>query len=207
MLKGAIVLFAFSLFLFGCQAKVVYPPPSEPVPPPPVLPEEPVLLPDLTLTRISLDESGRLAVELSNIGKSLVSHLSGNLKIYVDGDLKWTIPFERMPDQSFLQPGGVTLYTTPVELEGTHSVRAVIDSDEEIVEEDESNNTLTRTLTFEMAVRLPPPVSSPLPPPPLSSFPSKTRESRNHSVISGRYHYEYLPEPSTTIEGCSGQYR
>ena len=167
MLKGAIVLFAFSLFLFGCQAKVAYPPFSEPVPPPPlsILTEEPVLFPDLTITRISLDESGRLAVALSNIGKNPVSYLSGNLKIYVDGDLKWSIPFERIPDHAFLQPGGVTLYTTPVELEGTHSVRAVIDSDEEIVEEDESNNTLTQTLSYEMAVQLPPPVPS-LPPPP-----------------------------------------
>jgi hypothetical protein len=170
MRKGAMVLFAFSLLFFGCQAKMVSPPASEPVlsSPPPSRTEEPVLLPDLTLSNITTDESGKLVVVLSNIGKTLVPHPFGKLKIYVDDDLKWSIPLNHISDQAFLQPGGVTLYTTPVELEGTHSVRAIIDSDDEIKEENESNNVLTKTLSYEMLVRLPSPSSSlpPLPPKP-----------------------------------------
>jgi hypothetical protein len=168
MRKGAMVLFAFSLFFIGCQAKMVYPPPPEPVSssPPPFLTEETVLLPDLTLSDITTDEAGRLVIVLSNIGKTLVPHPFGKLKIYVDDDLKWSIPLDRISDQTFLQPEGVTHYTTPVELEGTHLVRAIIDSDEEVMEENESNNVLTRILTYEIVVRLPPPSSSlpPLPP-------------------------------------------
>ena len=161
------VLFAFCLFLFGCQAKMVSPPPSEPLPssPPSSLTEEPILLPDLTLSNITTDESGKLVIVLSNIGRTLVSSPFGRLKIYVDDDLRWSIPLGGISDQAFLQPGGVTRYTTPVELEGTHLVRAIIDSDDEILEENESNNILTKILNYEMVVRLPPPSSS-LPPVP-----------------------------------------
>jgi archaellum component FlaG (FlaF/FlaG flagellin family) len=157
MRKGAILLFAFSLILLGCQAKTVYlpPPESSPPTPPPVIKEEPVPLPDLTISNITLDESGRLVVTLSNIGKNPFPSGIGSLSLYVDGDPKWSIPLERIPDQLFLQPGGISVYTTPVELEGAHSVKAVVDSDEEIVEEDESNNTLTKLFSFENVVRLP----------------------------------------------------
>jgi len=164
MRKGAIFLFAFSLFLFGCQAKTVYlpPPESSPPTPPPVIKEEPVALPDLTISNITLNESGRLVVTLSNIGKNPVPSRIGHLTLYVDGDPKWSIPLERIPDQNFLQPEGISVYMTPVELEGTHSVKAVVDSDEEIVEENESNNTLTKTFSFERVVRLPsPPLQKP----------------------------------------------
>jgi hypothetical protein len=165
MRKGAIVFFAFCLFLFGCQAKMVSPPTSEPLPasPPSCLPEEPLLLPDLTLSSITTDEAGRLVIVLSNIGKTPVSPPFGKLKIYVDDDLRWSIALDAISDQAFLQPGGVTRYTTPVELEGTHSVRAIIDSDDEVLEENESNNILTNILSYEMVVRLPPPSFS-LPP-------------------------------------------
>ncbi len=113
-----------------------------PTSPPSSLTEKPILLPDLTLSNITTDESGKLVIVLSNIGKTLVSSPFGKLKIYVDDDLRWSIPLDGISDQAFLQPGGVTRYTTPVELEGTHSVRAIIDSDDEILEENESNNIL-----------------------------------------------------------------
>ena len=157
MRKGAIFLFAFALILLGCQARTVYLPSPESAPPslPPAIKEEPVRLPDLTISDITLNESGRLVVTLSNIGKNPVPPGIGHLNLYVDGDPKWSIPLERMPDQIFLQPGGVSVYTTPAELEGTHSVKAVVDSDEEIMEEDESNNTLTKLFSFERVVRMP----------------------------------------------------
>jgi hypothetical protein len=164
------VLFAFCLFLFGCQAKMVSPPPSEPLPASLISSqlEEPIRLPDLTVSSITTDDSGKLVIVLSNIGKSLVSPPFGKMKIYVDDNLRWSVPLDGIADRAFLQLGGVTRYTTPVGLEGTHSVRAIIDSDDEVLEENESNNTLTKVLSYEMLVRLPPPSLSlpPVPPKP-----------------------------------------
>ena len=158
---------------------MVSPPPSEPLASsiPSFPSEEPILLPDLTVSGITTDESGKLVVVLSNIGKILVSSPFGNLKIYVDNDLSWSMALDGISDQAFLQPGGVTRYTTPIQLEGTHSVRAIIDSDDEVLEENESNNILTKILSYEMVVRLPPPSSS-LPP-----LPSKP-EVREPTLLS-----------------------
>jgi hypothetical protein len=61
MYKGAITIFAYCIFLFGCAAQVAnttQPPPSPP-PAPPVPPHslQPVLLPNLTISDISLSET------------------------------------------------------------------------------------------------------------------------------------------------------
>jgi hypothetical protein len=174
MRKRAIFLFAFSLILLGCQAKAVYLPSPESAPPsrPPAIKEERAALPDLTISDITLNEFGRVVVTLSNIGKNPVPSGIGDLSLYVDADPKWSIPLERIPDQIFLQPGGISVYTTPLEFEGTHSVRAVVDSDEAIMEEDESNNTLTKLIIFERVVRLPsPPPKKPEKPEPMLLLP------------------------------------
>ena len=100
-----------------------------------------------------------MVITLSNAGKGHVPRQSGVLKIYVDGDLKWNISLGSIPDQTFLEPGGVTVYTAPVELEGTHRVMAVVDSDRAVPEIDESNNILTKVLSYRSAVPSPPEVS------------------------------------------------
>ena len=80
MFKGAIVIFAFSILLFSCAARVTtQPPPAPPVttpplpspsPPPPTPtppappPPPPDLLPDLTLSDTSLSETEKEEVEL-----------------------------------------------------------------------------------------------------------------------------------------------
>jgi len=146
MYKGAIAIFALSIFLFNCAAQVAntaQPPPApapvpQPVPSPAPNPAPPhILLPNLTISDISLSESGKVEVKLSNIGKGPAPYGIGSLTIYVDGLLKWKDSLGTLPDQTFLEPGGTTLYTTPVELVGKHEVRAVLDKEEKTVEKEE----------------------------------------------------------------------
>jgi hypothetical protein len=74
---------------------------------------------------------------LSNTGEGPAPYGVGSLTIYVDGLLKWKDSLGTLPDQTFLEPGGTTLYTTPVELVGKHEVRAVLDKEEKTVEKEE----------------------------------------------------------------------
>ncbi len=138
MFKGAIGIFAFSIFLFNCATPVTTSPP--PVPP------QPVLLPDLTISDISLNGGGKVEVRISNIGRGPAPHHVGSLVIYVDGHLKWKDSLATLPDQIFLQPGGFILYTTPVVLVGKHEVRAMVDLEGMVVEENEENNAFTKIM-------------------------------------------------------------
>ena len=142
MLKGAITIFAFSIFLFSCAAQVTTQPP--PAPP------QSVLLPDLTISDISLGETGKVEVMISNIGKGPAPYRVGSLVIYVNGHLKWRDSLGTLPDQTFLQPGGFVLYTTPVELVGRHEVRAVVDNEDQMVEENGANNVFIKVLGKEI---------------------------------------------------------
>lgn len=138
MFKGGTVIFAFSVFLFGCAAQVTTQNPSTP--------PQPVLLPNLTISDISLSESGKVMVMISNIGKGAAPYGVGSLAIYVDGLLKWKDSLGTFPDQSFLEPGGFTLYTTPIELVGRHEVRAVLDKEEKTVGKNELSNVLPKVI-------------------------------------------------------------
>jgi archaellum component FlaG (FlaF/FlaG flagellin family) len=137
MFKGVTAIFAVSVFLFGCAAQVTTQPPPTPSAPPSV--PQPVHLPHLTISDISLSETGKIEVMLSNTGNGPAPYGIGSLTIYVDGLLKWKDTLGTLPDQSFLEPGGTTLYTTPIELVGKHEVRAVLDKEEKTVEKEELN--------------------------------------------------------------------
>ena len=138
MFKGAITIFAFSIFFFSCATQVTTQPP--PAPP------KPVLFPDLTISDISLSETGKVEVMISNIGKGPAPYRAGSLVIYVDGHQEWRDSLGIIPDQTFLLPGGFVIYTTPVELTGRHEVRAVVDNEEKMVEENEGNNVFIKVL-------------------------------------------------------------
>src|SRR4030066_960944 len=116
MFKRATMIFALSLFLFSCAAPVAVNTQPPAAPPTPPAPPQPVLLPDLTISDISLSETGKVEVMISNIGKGPAPYRVGSLVIYVDGHLKWRDSLGTLPDQTFLQPGGLVLYTTPVVL-------------------------------------------------------------------------------------------
>jgi len=146
MFIRAMTIFAFSLTLLSCATQPPTQPPlaSSPVSPPPEA--RPVLLPDLTISDISLSEAGRVEVTLSNIGKGPAPRGVGSLVIYVDGHLRWRDSLGALPDQAFLQPGGVVIYTTPVELVGRHEVRVLVDNEEKMVEESLENNVFVKIL-------------------------------------------------------------
>ncbi len=154
MCKGAIAIFAFSIFLFNCAVPVVNPPqpPPAPVASPtasqavPLSTPQPVALPNLTILDISLSETGKVEVMLSNTGEGPVPYGIGSLTIYVDGLLKWKDSLGTLPDQTFLEPGGTTLYTTPVELTGKHEVRVVLDKEEKTFVGNESSRVFPKVL-------------------------------------------------------------
>jgi hypothetical protein len=149
MVKGAIAIFALSISLFSCAAQVAntpQPPPAPPVPSVPPPASQPGFLPNLTILDISLSETGKIEVMLSNTGEGPAPYGVGSLAIYVDGLLKWKDSLGTLPDQTFLEPGGSTLYTTPVELVGRHEVRAVLDKEERTVEENESSKVFPKVL-------------------------------------------------------------
>ena len=163
MYKRAIAIFALSILFFSCAAQVAntpQPPPAPPVPPlasqPVPLPaRKPALLPNLTILDISLSETGKIDVILSNAGEGPAPYGVGSLTIYVDGLLKWKDSLGTLPDQTFLEPGGTTLYTTPVELVGKHEVRAVLDKEEKTVAEDQSSKVFPKVLGKEKLERKP----------------------------------------------------
>ncbi len=149
MIKGAIAIFALSIFFFGCAAQVAntpQPPPAPPVPSVPPPASQPVVLPNLTILDISLSETGKIEVMLSNTGEGPAPYGVGSLAIYVDGLLKWKDSLGTFPDQTFLEPGGTTLYTTPIELVGRQEVRAVLDKEEKRVEENKLSNAFPKVL-------------------------------------------------------------
>jgi hypothetical protein len=147
MFKGATAIFAISIFLFSCASQVTnttQPPLSTPSAPPSA--PQPVLLPNLAISDISLSETGKLEVMLSNTGEGPAPYGVGSLAIYVDGLLQWKDSLGTLPDQTFLEPGGTTLYTTPIELVGKQEVRAVLDKEEKTVEENKLSNVFPKVL-------------------------------------------------------------
>jgi len=123
---------------FGCAAQVTTQPPSAP--------PQPVLLPDLTISDISLSGTGKVEVTISNVGKGFASYGVGSLVVYVDGQMKWRDSLGALPDHTFLTPGARVLYSTPVQLVGRHEVQAVLDNENKIVEENEANNVFVKIL-------------------------------------------------------------
>ncbi len=145
MFKRAITIFAFSIVLLSCATRPPTQPPLASSPPPaqPVPVLQPILLPDLTISDLSLSGAGNIVVRISNLGKGPAPHRLGSLMIYVDGHLKWRDSLGNLPDQTFLQSGRFVLYTSPVELVGRHEVRVVLDG-EEMIEENQENNILSK---------------------------------------------------------------
>jgi hypothetical protein len=131
-------IFALAGCFVGCAAQVA----TQPLSAPP----QPVLLPDLTISDISLSGTSKVEVMISNVGKGFASYGVGSLVLYVDGQMKWRGSLGTLPDQIFLRPRGRVLYTTPVELVGKHKVQAVVDNEKKMVEENEANNVFMKVL-------------------------------------------------------------
>ena len=159
MSKGAIAIFAFSIFFISCAAPVTTQPPlpspptSLPTPSPsPPLPSHPsplFPLPDLTISDLFLTETNEVVVVISNRGEGVAPPYPGRLMIYVDGYLRWERSLKNLFDQTFLQPGESVTYTTPIVLTGSHDVRAILEDEEKGVEEIEGTNHLTKVIVKE----------------------------------------------------------
>jgi hypothetical protein len=184
MLKGAIYLFAFSSFLFGCATQMAHPPPpppsqTVPLPDPKAsetslrkeeielmqkeeakedgqkeekivlkseVPVEPLLLPDIAITDLFLNSKKRLVIAMDNKGNGSFPLGAGNLRLWVDGQLKGSYPLSSLSDQSFLLPKGSLTFTTPLTISGRHEIRACLDTSPEVRESSRENKDLTRIL-------------------------------------------------------------
>ena len=119
--------------------------------PPPALPglkapETPPLLPDLTITNLFLNPKKRLTVTIANIGKSSLPIGLGNLKIFLDGQLKESYGLNKFSDQPSLQPNEDITFTTPLTIRGRREVQAYVETRQEIKEANQENNSLDRIL-------------------------------------------------------------
>ena len=120
------------------------PPPSEP--PRIEAPKEPPILPDLTITNLFLDPKKRLAVTIANIGDGSLPMKFGNLKIFVDGQLKKSYGLNDLTDQSFLEPKEDVTITTSFTVRGRREVQARVETSDEITELKKDNNDFERAL-------------------------------------------------------------
>ncbi len=117
-----------------------------PVPPKLEVPEAPPLLPDLTITNLFLSPRKRLAVTITNIGNSPLPMGLGNLKIFLDGQLKESYGLNRLSDQTSLQPNENITFTTSITIRGRREVQAYVETGQEIRESNKENNFLEKIL-------------------------------------------------------------
>jgi hypothetical protein len=105
----------------------------------------PADLPDVTVTGIDCN-GGPLSVTIANTGSTDISpNAVGSLNIWIDGELEWTYSWSTLTCQDFHKAGGMCVIQPQV-LTGTHTVRACMDSDDELTESDENNNCMEVTL-------------------------------------------------------------
>jgi hypothetical protein len=110
------------------------------------VPEAPSLLPDLTITNLFLNPRKRLSVTVANIGNSPLPMGFGNLKIFVDGQIKGSYGLDSLSNQSFLQPKEDITFTTSFIIRGRREVKAYVETGHEIGELNEENNHLEKVL-------------------------------------------------------------
>jgi hypothetical protein len=72
-------------------------------------------LPDLTITDLFFNPKKRLTVTLANVGEGPLPMEAGNLKIFVDGQLKGSYPLSSICDRPSLQPKD-SIHFTPLEI-------------------------------------------------------------------------------------------
>jgi hypothetical protein len=119
---------------------------TPPSPPRLETPELLPLLPDLAITNLFLSPKKRLTVTIANIGKSPVPIGLGNLRIYLDGQLKGSYGLNKLSDQPSLQPNEDVTFATPVTIRGRRDVKACVETSQEIKETNQENNSLDRIL-------------------------------------------------------------
>jgi len=113
-------------------------------------------LPDLTIVDITLNKDCFVVVHAENNGPGLVpkkvwtSHTpdSSSIYLYINGK-KWggkTI-WNFDTDRNLRNPGGIAVMTSNLKVAGKARIKAVIDHTNKVVENDEENNAMKKTLT------------------------------------------------------------
>ena len=103
--------------------------------------------PDMQVDYITLDAEDFLIVAISNQGRLVVPEGVGNLSVFVDYVRVAEFDLGDLADQAFRQTGRRTVVHTGVRLAGTlRRVVAFVDSEQEIDEEDEFQNTMSVAL-------------------------------------------------------------
>lgn len=104
-------------------------------------------LPDIGVEDVFIDDAGRLSARITNCGPVEAPHGKGSLRIFVDGKAAGSYDLGSVPDREFLKPGASMIIDTGVTLgAGAHRVGAHFDPKNEIAQENEFHNTVTRTL-------------------------------------------------------------
>ena len=93
------------------------------------------------------NQNGNLMIKIGNVGTGETSKGIGRLNYDVDGVSRGSFILGNLSDQSFLSPGGETIIQAAA-LSGGHNIRAEIDSRNEIVESNENNNILGKSIDF-----------------------------------------------------------
>lgn len=104
--------------------------------------------PDLVPKSLFFDSDNVLNVSFKNEGDGEVPANKGNLVIYIDGRSLGGYSFSNLADQSFRTPDGSLTIRTNFRMAGSNRRIAVfIDSENEVNESNEFQNTLSRTMT------------------------------------------------------------
>ncbi len=119
---------------------------SPPGPPGLEAPEALPPLPDLTITDLFVNSKKRLVVTIANIGNSPFPIGFGNLKIFLDGQVKESYGLNRLSDQPSLQPNEDITLTTPLTLRGRREVKAYVETGQAVKESNKENNDLEKIL-------------------------------------------------------------
>jgi len=103
---------------------------------------------DLIVKDLSLDPQNRLTVTFKNEGKGEVPANKGVLSIHIDGRSVGGYALGNLADQSFRTPGGSVTIPTNFRIAGANRrISAFVDSQREIVEANEFQNTVSGTFT------------------------------------------------------------
>jgi hypothetical protein len=104
--------------------------------------------PDLVPTDLSFDDDSVLHVTFANQGQGEVPSSKGNLAIFIDGRWLGTYKFSVISNESYRPPGGSLDIRTNFRMSGENRrVAIAVDTENEIDESNEFQNTLSRTLT------------------------------------------------------------